>query len=127
MTIIEDSWKRIRHKHRIQSFAKTFETAFARGRQGVPCDIRGAGDRAEGNHEPKRPQTPLHKGIRKLAGKTSQRGYSLVPLRIYFKGPWAKVEIGLAKGKKLYDKREDIAERDRQRETERRLKERQRG
>jgi len=83
----------------------------------------------EGGHEPKRPRKLLlHKGeIRKLAGKTSQRGYSIVPLRIYFKGPWVKVEIGLAKGKKLYDKREDIAERDRQRETERRLKDRERG
>jgi SsrA-binding protein len=50
-----------------------------------------------------------------------------VPLRLYFKGPWVKVELGLAKGKKLYDKREDIAERDRQRETERRLKDKQRG
>jgi SsrA-binding protein len=83
----------------------------------------------EGNHEPKRPRKLLlHKGeIRKLIGKTSQRGYSLVPLRLYFKGPWVKVELGLAKGKKLYDKREDIAERDRQRETERRLKDKQRG
>lgn len=83
----------------------------------------------EGSHEPKRPRKLLlHKAeIRKLAGKTAQRGYSLVPLRIYFRGPWAKVELALAKGKKLYDKREDIAERDRQRETERRLKDRLRG
>jgi len=79
-----------------------------------------------GNHDPKRPRKLLlHKSeIRKLAAKSSIRGYSLVPLRMYFKGPWAKIELAVAKGKKLYDKREAIAERERRIETQRRLKER---
>jgi SsrA-binding protein len=81
-----------------------------------------------GNHDPKRPRRLLlHKSeIRKLAAKTAERGYSLVPLSLYFKGPWVKVELALGKGKKAYDKREAIAERERRSETERRLKERQR-
>ena len=55
----------------------------------------------------------LHKyEIRKLIGKMNQKGYTLVPLSVYFKGSLIKVEIALAKGKKLYDKREDIAKRD---------------
>lgn len=49
-------------------------------------------------------------------------GYTLVPLRVYFKGSLAKVEIGLAKGKKLYDKRQDIAKKDQRREAERDFK-----
>lgn len=54
----------------------------------------------------------LHRSeIRKITGKIAQKGYTLVPLQIYFKGSLAKVEIGLAKGKKLYDKRQDIAEK----------------
>jgi len=62
----------------------------------------------------------LHKNeIRKMAGKISEQGYTLVPLRVYFKGSLAKVEIGLAKGKKLYDKRLDIAKKDMRRQTER--------
>ena len=55
----------------------------------------------------------LHKyEIRKLIGKMNQKGYTLVPLSVYFKGSLIKVEIALAKGKKLYDKREDIAKKD---------------
>ncbi|MCR5654242.1 MAG: SsrA-binding protein SmpB [Lachnospiraceae bacterium] len=65
----------------------------------------------------------LHKTeIRKLAGQLSQQGYSLIPLQVYFKEGRAKVEIGLAKGKKLYDKREDIAKKDLRREHEREFK-----
>lgn len=65
----------------------------------------------------------LHKyQINKLNGKLSQKGYTLVPLQVYFKGQLVKVEIGLAKGKKLYDKREDIAKKDLRRETEREFK-----
>lgn len=65
----------------------------------------------------------LHKyQINKLNGKLSQKGYTLVPLQVYLKGPLVKVEIGLAKGKKLYDKREDIAKRDMKRELERNFK-----
>lgn len=65
----------------------------------------------------------LHKQeINKLAGKIAEKGYTLVPLQVYFKEGRAKVEIGLAKGKKLYDKRQDIAKKDRRRESEREFK-----
>ena len=65
----------------------------------------------------------LHKlEIRKLAGKMSEQGYTIVPLQVYFKDGRAKVEIGLAKGKKLYEKRQDIAKKDLRREHEREFK-----
>ena len=65
----------------------------------------------------------LHKyEIRKLIGKMNQKGYTLVPLSVYFKGSLIKVEIALAKGKKLYDKRDDIAKKDQKREAEREFK-----
>ena len=60
--------------------------------------------------------------IRKIAGKIAERGYTLVPLKVYFKGSLVKVEIGIAKGKKLYDKRETIAKKDQRREAEREFK-----
>ena len=62
----------------------------------------------------------LHKyEIRKLIGKMNQKGYTLVPLSVYFKGSLIKVEIALAKGKKLHDKRDDIAKKDLKREMDR--------
>lgn len=65
----------------------------------------------------------LHKyEINKLAGKLAEQGYTLVPLQIYFSNGRAKMEIGLAKGKKLYDKRQDIAKKDQRRENEREFK-----
>ncbi len=66
------------------------------------------------NHEPMRTRKLLlHKGeISKLIGKIKERGYTLVPLKIYFKNDKIKVLLGLGKGKKLYDKRQDIKERD---------------
>ena len=65
----------------------------------------------------------LHKAeICKLDGKMAQQGYTIVPLQVYFKEGRAKVEIGLAKGKKLYDKRQDIAKKDMRREHEREFK-----
>ena len=65
----------------------------------------------------------LHKQeINKMLGKIAEKGYTLVPLRVYFKGSLAKVEIGLAKGKKLYDKRQDIAKKDQRREAEKEFK-----
>lgn len=78
------------------------------------------------NHEPKRPRKLLmHKReIMRLLGHTREKGYSLIPLKMYFKGSWVKVELALAKGKKKFDKREDMAERDAKREMERVLKER---
>lgn len=60
--------------------------------------------------------------IGRMAGKVAEKGYTLVPLRVYFKGSLVKVEIGLAKGKKLYDKRQDIARKDQRREAEKEFK-----
>jgi len=59
------------------------------------------------------------KEIDYLLGKTRERGLTLVPLKLYFKGPRLKLEVGVARGKKLYDKREDMAERDARRDIER--------
>ncbi len=65
----------------------------------------------------------LHKQqIRKLIGNSAEKGYTIVPLQVYFKDGRAKIEIGLAKGKKLYDKRQDIAKKDQKREAEKELK-----
>lgn len=65
----------------------------------------------------------LHKSeINKMLGKVKEKGMSVVPLKVYFKGSLVKVEIGLAKGKKLYDKRDDIAKKDQQREAQRDFK-----
>lgn len=79
------------------------------------------------NHEPERTRKLLlrRNEILKLHGLTRERGYALVPLSIYLKGGWAKVELALAKGKKNYDKRESLKKRDAQREVERALRERQ--
>ena len=67
----------------------------------------------------------LHKKeIRKLIGQLQQQGYSLIPLSIYLKGSLVKVSLAVAKGKKLYDKRDDIAKRDSQRNIERIMKDR---
>ena len=58
----------------------------------------------------------LHRAeIRRLLSKIKEKGYTLVPLKVYFKGSLVKVEMGLARGKKLYDKREDIAKKDAER------------
>ncbi|MCM1569699.1 MAG: SsrA-binding protein SmpB [Roseburia sp.] len=65
----------------------------------------------------------LHKyEINKLQGKIKEKGYTLVPLQVYFKEGKVKVEVGLARGKKLYDKREDIAKKDQRREAEKEFK-----
>ena len=65
----------------------------------------------------------LHRSeINKMEGKIAEKGFTLVPLRVYFKGSLVKVEIGVAKGKKLYDKRQDIAKKDMKREAEREFK-----
>ena len=76
------------------------------------------------NKDPLRPKKLLmHKSeIRKLVGKLAEQGYTLVPVEVYFKGSLVKVEIALAKGKKLYDKRQDIAKKDMRREAERDFK-----
>ena len=76
------------------------------------------------NKDPLRPKKLLlHRyEINKISGKINTEGYTLVPLQIYLKGSLVKVEIALAKGKKLYDKRQDIAKRDQKRENEREFK-----
>jgi SsrA-binding protein len=78
------------------------------------------------NHDPDRPRKLLlHRyEIERLIGKTAERGLTLVPMRIYFKGPRAKVELALAKGKEGRDRRREIADRDMRREVERDFKQR---
>ncbi|MED1801270.1 MULTISPECIES: SsrA-binding protein SmpB [Brevibacillus] len=81
------------------------------------------------NHEPERTRKLLMRRLEilKLNGLIRERGYSLVPLSIYLKGGWAKVELALVKGKKNYDKREDLKKKESTRDIERALRERQKG
>jgi SsrA-binding protein len=83
------------------------------------------GPAARDNHEPERPRKLLlHRAeIERLIGKTQERGLTLIPTRVYFSGPHAKVEIALARGKDLYDKREAIRKRELAREVQRELRE----
>jgi len=76
------------------------------------------------NHDPLRVKKLLlhRKEIRKLIGRVEEKGLTLIPLKVYFKNGKAKVELALARGKKLYDRREDIAERDAQRAMERAMR-----
>jgi len=73
------------------------------------------------NHEPRRPRKLLlhRREIDKLASETAERGFTLVPLSLYFSGGRAKVELALARGKRTYDKRQDLAQRDAAREVQR--------
>jgi SsrA-binding protein len=81
------------------------------------------------NHEPTRDRKLLahRREIQRLFGKVQRSGYTLVPTKMYFKDGRAKVEIGLAKGKATYDKRQDIAKKDAQRDIERAFRERHKG
>lgn len=81
------------------------------------------------NHEPERTRKLLMRRLEilKLNGLIRERGYSLVPLSIYLKGGWAKIELALVKGKKNYDKREDLKKKESARDIERALRERQKG
>jgi SsrA-binding protein len=78
------------------------------------------------NHDPDRPRKLLlhRREIERLIGKTAERGLTLVPTRVYFNGPHAKVELALARGKELHDKRRSIKERETRREIERAMSER---
>ena len=80
------------------------------------------------NHKPKRPRKLLlhRREINKFAGKATQRGYTLVPLKMYFKNGRAKVELAVASGKKLHDKRESARKADAQREIRREMSNRRR-
>ena len=75
------------------------------------------------NKDPLRVRKLLHRHeINKIEGKLQEKGLTLVPLKVYFKGSLVKVEVGVARGKKLYDKRQDIAKKDQRREAEREFK-----
>jgi SsrA-binding protein len=78
------------------------------------------------NHDPERPRKLLlhRREIERLTGKTAEKGLTLVPTRVYFKGPNAKVEIALARGKDLRDKRRDLKAKEQKREIDRALSER---
>ena len=85
-------------------------------------------DPALENHEPERPRKLLlHRyEIERLIGRTQRKGLTLIPTRVYFKGPRAKVELALARGKDRHDRRREIADRDMRRDVERELRERNR-
>ena len=78
------------------------------------------------NHDPVRTRKLLlhRKEIDRMSGKAAAKGYTLIPLKIYFKASFAKVEIGLAKGKRLFEKRDTIKEREARREIEKAMKNR---
>lgn len=86
------------------------------------------GPASRANHEPERPRKLLlHRHqIERLIGKTQQKGLTLIPTRIYFKGPRAKVELALARGKEQRDKRRDIRDREMRREVEREFRQKMR-
>ena len=88
------------------------------------CHIAAYNAASYNTHDPIRPRKLLlhRKEIDNLAGTATQRGLTLVPLKLYIKNGIAKVELGIAKGKKLYDKRETLARRDADREMDRALK-----
>lgn len=106
----------------------TLQQAYAEVREGEAWLVGlhvpeyGAGNRA--NHEPDRPRKLLlhRREIDQLYGRVRERGFTVVPTRLYFKDGRVKVEIALAKGKELHDKRRDIADRDAKRQIERELK-----
>ena len=81
---------------------------------------------ARENHEPERPRKLLlhRREIERLIGKTAERGLTIVPTRVYFSGPNAKVEIAIARGKDVFDKRRSLKDRDQRREIDRALSER---
>jgi len=81
------------------------------------------------NHKPKRPRKLLlhRREIGRFAGRASQKGFTLVPLRLYFKGGRAKVELAVCRGRQLHDKREHLKKKDAEREIRRGLSERRRG
>jgi SsrA-binding protein len=89
------------------------------------CHIPPYGPASRENHEPERPRKLLahRREIERLAAKQHERGLTIVPTRIYFSGPRAKVEIALARGKDLFDKRQSIKERETKREMQRALRE----
>jgi SsrA-binding protein len=108
----------------------TLKDAYAQVRDGelwlYNAHIPPYGPAARDNHEPERPRKLLahRREIERLVGKQQLQGLTLVPTRIYFKGPRAKVEIALAKGKDRFDKRQSIKEREMRRDADRAMRER---
>jgi len=106
------------------------EDSFARFRDGeiylLNAHISPYSHAAGENHDPTRPRKLLlrRREMKRLLGKLTERGYTLIPLKLYFKNEYAKVELGLAKGKKKADKRETIRRREEERELERARKRR---
>ncbi|MEJ2071173.1 MAG: SsrA-binding protein SmpB [Syntrophobacterales bacterium] len=106
------------------------EDSFARFRDGevflLNAHISPYPHAAGQNHDPTRPRKLLlhRREMKRLLGKLTERGYTLIPLKLYFKNEHAKIELGLAKGKKKFDKRETIRRREEQRELERARKRR---
>src|SRR5262245_6605916 len=102
----------------------TFKDAHATIRNGeawlLGCHINPYSHGTDANHDPERDRKLLmhRREISRLTGKVAERGLTLVPLRLYFKGGRAKVEIGLARGRKLHDKRTALGEREVRREME---------
>jgi SsrA-binding protein len=103
------------------------DQAYARIRDGevwlLHCDIPEYSAAAYGNHDPKRPRKLLlhRREIARLSGQVTQKGYTLIPLQMYFKDGWAKVKLAVARGKKQYDKRQKIKEAEARREIARAL------
>ena len=110
----------------------TLEGAFARLRDGelflVGMEIAPYTHGNRMNHEPKRiRKLLLHKReLSKIASLSSERGLTIVPTKVYFRDGWAKVQIAVAKGKKLHDKRQSMMKKDAQRDIERAMKQRNR-
>ncbi len=110
----------------------SLDESYARPRDGeiflVGCHVAAYEKTGFDRPEPRRPRKLLlsKPEIRRLGSKVAERGFTLVPLRIYFKGPWAKVEIALAKGKGGSDKRQALKKRTQSREIERALRGRRR-
>jgi SsrA-binding protein len=92
----------------------------------IGCHITPYHHGSDANHDPERRRKLLlhRREISRLLGKVAERGLTLIPLRLYFKGGRAKVELGLARGKKLHDKRDAIRERDERREMAREARDR---
>jgi SsrA-binding protein len=95
----------------------------------VGCHISPYGQGGYANHDPERRRKLLlhRREVNRLLGKTAERGLTIVPLRVYFKDGRAKLEIGLARGKRMHDKRTALRERETRREMDRELRARARG
>jgi SsrA-binding protein len=111
----------------------TFKDAFATVRNNeawlIGCHINPYSHGTDANHDPERDRKLLlhRREIARLTGKVAERGLTLIPLRLYFKGGRVKLEIGLARGKKLHDKRSALRERETRREMEKAVRASRRG